>query len=780
MRSRLQINSWWKICTVLSLVVSLLGQSRITAQGDQLTLGAAIYKKQCIRCHGQQGEGVKDKYASPLEGDKSINQLALQIKETMPENAPDSLTKQESEAVAKYVHESFYSKIARERNKPVRADLSRLTVRQYRLAVADVIDHKLGKGWWGEKRGLKGDYFNFKHWHNDKKVLERVDPAIEFDFGTGSPVKGKMEDYEFYIHWFGGVLATETGWHDFIIKSNQACRLHVNHENKPIIDAWVKSGKDDEFKASLYLIAGKVYPIKLEFSKAKQGVDDSADKKKAASPVPSYITLKWKPPGGVVQTIPAQNLTPDWFPESYAATTPFPPDDRSYGWERGSSISKAWDQASTDAALEATSYVVERIDKLAGIKSNDKERDKKIKQYCQSFIERAYRRPLSEEQKSQLEKAFSKASNYEDALKRIVLTTLKSPRFLYRDLDDKQEQYAVASRLSFALWDALPDEELLKAAAAGKLKTREQIDQQAWRMLNDQRAVAKLNEFFRQWLKIDQVHDLSKDAKRYPGFSDLLIQDLRSSLNLFLNDVAWSKDSQFKALLLSEEIYLNEKLAKFYEVKQKVEGFQKVKMDVGHRAGVLTHPYLMSSFAYVGETSPIHRGVFLARGILGITLKPPMEAFTPLPAELHPTLSTRERVSLQTKQQACMSCHTVINPLGFTMEHFDAVGRFREKDNGKPIDATGAYFTRTGKLVKFAGVRDLAQYLADSPEVHEAFTEQLFQHMVKQPIRAYGVNKRTELTAAFTQSNFHIKNLMVQIAVNAALPSQGATAQSSR
>src|SRR5205823_5089425 len=147
--------------------------------------------------------------------------------------------------------------------------------------------------------------------------------------------------------------------------------------------------------------------------------------------------------------------------------------------------------------------------------------------------------------------------------------------------------------------------------------------------------------------------------------------------------------------------------------------------------------YLLTTFAYTRESSPIHRGVFLARGVLGVSLRPPPEAFTPLAAELHPSLTTRERVTLQTKSGNCMSCHGVINPLGFTLERFDAIGRYRDRDNEKSIDATGSYQIRSGKKATFAGVRDLAKFLAGSDEVQTAFVEQLFHHLVQQPVRAY-------------------------------------------
>jgi hypothetical protein len=114
----------------------------------------------------------------------------------------------------------------------------------------------------------------------------------------------------------------------------------------------------------------------------------------------------------------------------------------------------------------------------------------------------------------------------------------------------------------------------------------------------------------------------------------------------------------------------------------------------------------------------------------------------------------------------------MINPLGFTMEHFDAVGRFREQESGRPIDATGAYQTRTGEVVKFADVRALATFLANSQETHEAFVEQLFHYLVKQPIRAFGMRKLADLRQSFADNHYNIRKLMVEIVAESALPAR--------
>jgi hypothetical protein len=354
----------------------------------------------------------------------------------------------------------------------------------------------------------------------------------------------------------------------------------------------------------------------------------------------------------------------------------------------------------------------------------------------------------------------------------VVILTLKSPRFLYREIGARQRDgYLAASQLSFGLWDTLPDPALRDAAAKGELATPEQIARQADRMANDPRAWTKLRDFLLLWLKVDEVPDIVKNPKRYPGFDEAAASDLRTSLELFLENTAWSKDSDYRELLLSQKQYLNGRLAKLYGVDLPADApFQPVELDPKQRSGVLTHPYLLSRFAYLDASSPIHRGVLIARSLLGRTLNPPPAAFAPLAPSLHPSLTTRQRVALQTKPETCNNCHSMINPLGFTLERFDAIGRLREQDNGKPVDATGSYRSRSGDLIKFNGATDLARYLADSDEAHGAFVEKLFQHLVKQPVLAYGPRTLPELQGAFEKNRYSIRNLMVQTMVATALP----------
>jgi cytochrome c553 len=782
------------------------------AANKELT-GEQIWAAQCARCHGKMGEGTEEHYPDPLVGDMHVSELAALIDKTMPEGAPEKLNADESRRVAAYLYDAFYSPVAQARNRPARIELSRLTVRQYQNAVTDLIGSFRrpsqwvfdtsaaadGSGGARSERGLKGEYFKGRQPRGGERVIDRVDPQVKFDFGEEAPHEN-LEAHQFSISWEGSVFAPDTGDYEFIVRTEHAARLWVNDLRDPLIDAWVKSGNDTEYRQSIRLLGGRPYAIRLEFSKAKQGVDDSDKNKNKPPPkVKASIELAWKLPHLPAETIPARFLAPQTTSELFVLTAPFPPDDRSMGYERGTAISKAWDQATTDAAIETAGYVAERLDELIGLRQRERgqsgrrrrdqsqdqpqvstaDREAKLREFCRRFAERAFRRPLSPEQQALIDRQFEAAESPEAAVKRVVLLALKSPWFLYREIGAAQaaaagethqpDPYDVAARLSFGLWDSLPDDELLAAAAEGRLATKEQIAAQAERMLADLRTRSKVRQFFLQWLKIDQIPDMAKSPERYPEFNESVAADLRASLDLFLDQVVWSEKSDFRELLLADWLPLNGRLASLYGGQLDPESaFEKVTPTGPGRAGLLSHPYLLAAFAYTETTSPIHRGVFISRSLLGRALKPPPIAVSPLSPDLHKDLTTRERVALQTNSAACMSCHGMINPLGFTLEHYDAIGRYRSEEQGKPIDAKGEYVTRGGDKVQFGGVRDLAKFLSNSDETHSAFVQQLFHNLVKQPIRAYSPHRLSELKAEFKKNEFNIQKLVATIVATSA------------
>jgi len=450
---------------------------------------------------------------------------------------------------------------------------------------------------------------------------------------------------------------------------------------------------------------------------------------------------------------------------------PFPPDDSSAGYERGSAVSKQWDEAATFAAIEAANWVAEHLDPLAGTSATDKDRLAKTRAFSHQFAKRAFRRPLdAEQQRFFIDSRFAGRKPLTDSVKEVVLLTLKSPRFLYPDLG-QADDYSVATRLALGLWDSMPDDELLRAAAAGRLNTPDEARQQALRMLRDSRSRAKLRDTFHHWLGIDHAEEIAKDTEQYPNYDKSLEADLRTSLNIFLDNIVWrTAGADFRKLLNSRHLPFNERLARFY-------GAQRVKHhgEFGpsffdhERAGLLTHPYLLALYSYHNTTSPIHRGVFITRHVLGRSLKPPAEAVVFNDEAFSPDMTMREKVTQLTKADACMTCHGIINPLGFALEQFDGIGRLRETEKGRPINTISDYLSADGSAVRLTSAGDLARHATESPSAQNGFIEMLFNQVAKQPVRAYGSGVLNRLRGDFAASGFNVQFLLAETAVINAL-----------
>jgi hypothetical protein len=716
--------------------------------------GAAIYLRLCAECHGSEGQGVRGKFDDPLVGDDSLDRLTRIIHKTMPEDAEDKCVDADAAAVAEFVYHEFYSPNSRLRQGTARVELSRLTVRQYRESVADLIGSFLGRQRIDESRGLSADYYKSRGYSDKKHAYKRIDETVEFDFGTNSPAGDGFKNDEFSVRWRGSLRVDETGWHEFVLQTENGAQLNLNGGEKALIDGYVATGdKDRKQKARIFLIGGRAYPLELEWFKYKEAT--------------ASVKLSWIPPHGVEEVIPARNLSPVSTRPTMVVKQVFPPDDSSAGYERGVAISRSWDDAATYGALEVVNWVSQNLNQLSGSRPENGDWKERLKTFCGQFTERAFRRPLDAEQRRFfVDRFFEGEDPPELAVKRAVLLTLKSPRFLYIGLHDREpDDHVMAERLAFSLWDSIPDRELLQQAERGQLRQEPNLKRQADRMLKDPRAASKIRHFFQTWLKMNETEAIVKDTKVFPGFDSRIIADLRTSLNLSLDEVFWGGSSDYRQLLLSDHLYMNDRLARFYGVDYKGKGeFRKIAFRPKERAGVMTHPYVLSTFAYHQTTSPIHRGVFVSRNLLGRALRPPQMAIEFKDSEFDPSLTMREKVDQMTRPAACQSCHSVINPVGFSLEQYDAVGRFRTKEGDKGIDPTVEYQETDGSIVKLRGAYDLAKYVAESDDAQRGFIRQVFHVVVKQPIAAYGTNALDRLHAKFVASEYRIHDLLVEIA----------------
>jgi len=258
----------------------------------------------------------------------------------------------------------------------------------------------------------------------------------------------------------------------------------------------------------------------------------------------------------------------------------------------------------------------------------------------------------------------------------------------------------------------------------------------------------------------------------FPGFDGQVVADLRYSLRQFLLDTSWSPSSDYRQLLTSDVLVLNGRLSALYGVgradRERPDVFLRVAAPPGQRAGVLTHPYLLSALSYHNSTSPIHRGVFVTRNLMGRSLKPPPVAVAFENEVFDDNLSMREKITQLTSDRACMSCHSVVNPLGFALESYDAVGRWRERENGRPLNTESDYITGHGESLRVTGAADIARHAISNPETHLAFVRQMFLHFVKQDPAAYPGLSLEALRDQFTQDRFHIQRLMARLSAFAA------------
>ena len=751
--------------------------------------GERIYVQQCASCHGKQGAGAAGVDVAPLRGELSVAALSKLIDETMPEDEPEACRGEDATAVASYIHESFYYSPA---NEPVRRQLSRLTANQHRRVIVDTLSSFLGSSPKHDEFGLRGEYYDGRRMSRDKRKMSRMDPWLSFEWGDRSPLPGQIDQSAFCMRWQGSVLPPESGEYEFIVETDNGVRLWVNDRSEPVIDGWVQSGSRARHTARISLLARRGYYLRLEFLSFKQ---------KAAA-----VHLRWRPPNGVEQTIPQRCLSTAVERTAPILETSFPPDDRSYGYERGIAVSADWDRACTDAALEAAEWSVKHLNEVANISRNDslEKRREKAVEFCESLLRRSARLPWSspvdEVAKGFFEGDKPSEPDIDAAVKRCVLFAFKSPRFLFRiETADEHPSLHAANWLALCLWDSAPDSRLWAAAMSDRLRSPEEIRTEAERMLNDPRARAKMREMMHHYLTLDRAEELVKDDEAFPEFHDTLKVDLRASLDAFVDQVIWEGDASFATLMTNNafpttpnmaELYLHERPLARAKSDKRMPPFEtalEVQYPDGRaderqvklapkpwpqHAGLVSHPYLLATLAYDDVSSPVHRGVFLTRHVLGQRLKPPPEAVTPIPAKEHGDLTTRQRVELQTGPAGCQTCHRVINSLGFSLEHFDAIGRYRQRENQLPIDAQGHFVLPDGTTQKFAGAEELAQFISSDRLAHESFVEQLFEHTTKQPPSAFGSSTLQELTDSFEKRQLNIRELWLEMVVRTAKPQQ--------
>jgi Protein of unknown function (DUF1592)/Protein of unknown function (DUF1588)/Protein of unknown function (DUF1595)/Protein of unknown function (DUF1587)/Protein of unknown function (DUF1585) len=396
--------------------------------------------------------------------------------------------------------------------------------------------------------------------------------------------------------------------------------------------------------------------------------------------------------------------------------------------------------------------------------------------FVTEFGRKAYRRPLTTEERGDLQTLFGTAqaaSDFNTAMQWTLQSMLQSPQFLYRDESAlgsvpnqpivKLSGFELATRLSYFLWASTPDASLLIAAANGDLDTPRGLTMQAQRMLDDPRAVDGMLRVLSLWLYLDGVQTVEKNTTVYPQYSHELAQAWRRSLELYMIDVL-NKEGTLKALLTSNVLFSNDTM-NVYGVTAPSSDFVRTEMTGTTRRGLLAQPGFLAFKAMPDGSSPVRRGIFVLNQLICQVPPPPPAGAAIIPPAPSTSKTTRERFANHSTDPGCHGCHVFIDPPGFVFEHYDGLGVWRDTENGQPIDSSGGIVnaTETTLNTPVSSVSDLENLLGSSRQVHDCMAGEFYRFALGRELTAADSCTVQHVSDAFMRSGGEFKALMLAI-----------------
>lgn len=403
------------------------------------------------------------------------------------------------------------------------------------------------------------------------------------------------------------------------------------------------------------------------------------------------------------------------------------------------------------------------------------------KQFIDSFLPRAFRRPIAQDEKDAFFAVYQAGSvevdvpdSFRIGVELVIQAALQSPAFLYRvEMGQPVEagashvkltDHEMASRLSYFLWGTMPDPELFAAADAGELQTKEQIEKQARRMLDDPKARLAINEFHTQWLDYDRIGNITKDPALFPDYSPAIGQLMRQEMNEFVDHAIFDENGGFATLMTAPYSFMAPELATFYGLTPP-EGAEpgkpvKVDFDPTQRAGLLTLGVLQTINAHTNQTSPVHRGKLVREQFLCYQMPPPPPNVNPKAPDPQEGQTAKERFKMHA-QGDCAGCHKYMDPIGFGFEHYDSIGRFRTMDGTATIDATGS--VADSDVPDFTDAVDLVNKMADSKDVQQCYVKEWFRFGYGRGETKVDACTLETLNGAFDESGGDIKELLISL-----------------
>ncbi len=460
----------------------------------------------------------------------------------------------------------------------------------------------------------------------------------------------------------------------------------------------------------------------------------------------------------------------------------FPPEDFVNGFQNQS------DAQSIPALLEdAYSASAEKLARNAfrGGDSNGliscKQDAKCRATFVREFGLKAFRRPLRAEEIARYAKLFTGQADFVSGAQLVVEAMLQSPNFLFRvERGGASKPYEIASRLSYFLWDTMPDAALFRGAAAGELDSQAGVEKTVRRMLACVQAQQSLDEFVTQWLRFDRVLNTVKDRAAFPMFNPELAASMTEETRRLVADAVWN-DRDFMTIFKADYAFLNSDLANLYKVPAPAGEFQRVNFPAEtERAGLLGEATFLALTSKPAETSPTARGLFVREQFLcqHVPDPPPGVNSNLPPVSASKPLSNRDRLGLHVSSPVCAGCHRLIDPIGFGFEKFDAIGGRREKltlifpparkQEGKTVRTTVDLDT-SGEVAgipdsEFHSPKELGRVLAASGECQKCVVKQLFRFAFGRPETAADRDVIETAFDKFRNSQFHFKELMATLA----------------
>ncbi|MEP6536832.1 MAG: DUF1592 domain-containing protein [Bryobacteraceae bacterium] len=387
------------------------------------------------------------------------------------------------------------------------------------------------------------------------------------------------------------------------------------------------------------------------------------------------------------------------------------------------------------------------------------------KKIIAAVARRAYRRPITEADLEAPLSFYQSGKGFEPGIENAIRFLLTSPEFLFRIERSAQpvSDLELASRLSFFLWSSVPDDELIQIAGQGKLKDPAILEKQVRRMLADSRSHALATNFAGQWLYLRNLSGVTRDTKLFPYFDDNLRQGFRQETEMFFDSIV-REDHSALDLLRADYTFVNDRLARHYGIPN-VRGnyFRRVTIPGEQRRGLLGQGSVLTVTSYATRTSPVLRGKWLLDNVLGTPVPPPPPNIPAL-AENHSGItprSVRERMEEHRKNPACASCHDIMDPIGFSLENFDATGawRFRSESNA-PVDASGVLVDGTN----VNGPAALTKALLDRPETFATtFTEKLMTYALGRGLEYYDMPSVRRVVHTSSGNDYRMSSILLGI-----------------